>query len=97
MILKVAERIHELRDAHDMTQASLARRMGVTRSSVNAWEMGISVPSTEKLVELSEIFHTSTDYMLGITTTETINLERYDVKEKEIIYKLLNYFDNIQN
>lgn len=37
MILKVSERIHKLRDKHDMTQAALARKMGVTRSSVNAW------------------------------------------------------------
>lgn len=95
MILKIAERIHELRDKHNMTQAALARRMGVTRSSVNAWEMGISVPSTDNLVELSEIFHTSTDYLLGVSNKEQINLEKYDIKEKEIIYRLLSYFDSI--
>lgn len=95
MILKVAERIHELRDKHNMTQAALARRMGVTRSSVNAWEMGISVPSTDKLVELSEIFHTSTDYLLGLNDSEYVNLDKYDTKEKEIIYRLLNYYDSV--
>lgn len=97
MILKVAERIHELRDKHDMTQAALARKMSVTRSSVNAWEMGISVPSTDKLVELAEIFHTSTDYLLGLSDSEYVDLERYDTQEKEIIYRLLHYFDNIHS
>ena len=97
MILKVAERIHELRNINDMTQATLARRMGVTRSSVNAWEMGISIPSTDKIVELSEIFHTSTDYLLGLSDSECINLQKYNTKEKEILYKMLNYFDNVHN
>lgn len=96
MILKVAERIHELRDKHNITQAALARRMGVTRSSVNAWEMGISLPSTDNLVQLSEIFHTSTDYLLGLSSTETISLENYSVSEKEIIYRLLSYYDSIR-
>ena len=27
-----------------MTQASLAEQLGITWSSVNAWEMGVSVP-----------------------------------------------------
>lgn len=97
MILKVAERIHELRDKHNITQAALARRMGITRSSVNAWEMGISVPATDKLVQLAKIFHTSTDYLLGISTAESINIENYSISEKEIIYRLLSYYDNIRN
>ena len=33
-----------------MTQADVAKKLGITRSSVNAWEMGISVPSTMYLV-----------------------------------------------
>lgn len=96
MILKTAERIHELRDTHKLTQSALAHRMGITRSSVNAWEMGISIPSIEKLIELADIFHTSTDYILGITSSEYIDLEKYNQSQKEIIYQLLNYFDSLQ-
>ena len=52
----VAERISELREQQNMTQAELAKRLGITRSSVNAWEQGISVPSTQYIVELSALF-----------------------------------------
>lgn len=95
MILKIAENIGNLREKHDMKQSDLARRMKVSRSSVNAWEMGISVPTTEKIVELSQIFHTTSDYLLGISDTEYINLENYNNTEKEFIYRLLAYFDSI--
>ena len=62
----VAERISELREQQNMTQAELAKRLGITRSSVNAWEQGISVPSTQYIVELSALFGVSTDYLLGV-------------------------------
>lgn len=75
-----------------MTQSELARKMGITRSSVNAWEMGISVPSTEKVVELSLLFHTMTDYLLGLSQTEFVSIETYSLDEKELIYRLANYF-----
>ena len=94
MILKIAERIRELRDKHNLTQSDLARRLSVTRSSVNAWEMGISVPSTDRLAELAIFFHTTTDFLLGIDSGEYVNLDNYTVKEKEIIYRLLSYYDS---
>lgn len=40
----VADKIKHLREKMGMTQASLAEQLGITRSSVNAWEMGVSVP-----------------------------------------------------
>mgnify|MGYP002508824218 CR=1 FL=1 len=38
-----ADTIKLLRNARGMTQADLAKKLNITRSSVNAWEMGISV------------------------------------------------------
>lgn len=70
----VADRIKSLREKQGKTQAELAKQLGITRSSVNAWEMGISVPSTQYIVELSNIFNVSTDFLLGVNTSATINV-----------------------
>ena len=43
-----------------------AKQLGITRSSVNAWEMGISVPSTQYIVEISRLSHVSTDYLFSL-------------------------------
>lgn len=43
----VADRIRALREQKELTQTELSKLLGITRSSVNAWEMGISVPSTQ--------------------------------------------------
>ena len=55
------ERIHDLRERSGMTQTDLAIRLGVTRSCVNAWEMGVSRPSLDNILSLSRIFHATTD------------------------------------
>ena len=60
----VADRIKQLRLSNNMTQTDLAKKLNITRSSVNAWEMGISTPSTAYIVELAQLFHVSTDYLL---------------------------------
>ena len=70
----IAERISKLRTQQNLTQSELAKRLGITRSSVNAWELGISVPSTQYIVELSELFHVSTDYLFGVCPSATINV-----------------------
>lgn len=93
MVLKTAERIKELREKNDLTQTELAKRMNVTRSSVNAWEMGISIPSTEKIVELTLILHTTSDYLLGINNDEILPIYKYSSEEKELIYQMISYFD----
>ncbi|MBQ8235442.1 MAG: helix-turn-helix transcriptional regulator [Clostridia bacterium] len=43
----ISDKIKILREKNSLTQAELARELGITRSGVNAWEMGISVPSNQ--------------------------------------------------
>lgn len=66
------ERLKDLRDRLGYTQSDLAKKLSITRASVNAWEMGISAPSTSWLVELSNLFHVTTDYLLGLDDCITI-------------------------
>ena len=87
------ERIHDLRERSGMTQTDLAIRLGVTRSCVNAWEMGVSRPSLDNLKTLGRIFHTTTDYLLGYDNHDTISIEGYSIEEKELIMRLVRYIE----
>ncbi len=71
----IADKIKALRESRGITQAELARQLGVTRSGVNAWEMGLSVPSTQYVVDLALFFKVSTDFLLGIDSSSTLNIE----------------------
>ena len=85
----VAERIKALRESNGLTQADLARKLSITRSSVNAWELGISVPSTQYIVELAQIFHVSTDYLLGTDTFVTLPVDGLTEEDKKVVYNLI--------
>lgn len=85
----VADRIKVLREQSDMTQAELARRLGITRASVNAWEQGISVPSTQCIVELAEMFKVSTDYLLGVDTSASVSVAGLNEKDIQLIHSII--------
>ncbi|MBQ9535081.1 MAG: helix-turn-helix transcriptional regulator [Clostridia bacterium] len=89
-----AERIKVLREQRGYTQTELAKRLGITRSSVNAWEMGISVPSTQYIVELAGIFKVSTDYLLGVASTETVSIAGLKEEDIRLVYALISHLKN---
>lgn len=86
-----ADRIKQLREEKGYTQAELAKQLGITRSSVNAWEMGISVPSTQYIVELASIFKVSTDYLLGVDTTATIEISGLSDSDVQLIHYIVGH------
>ena len=90
----VADRIRGLRERSGMTQTELAKQLGITRSSVNAWEMGISTPSTAYIVELAQLFHVSTDYLLGLSDNVSLDISHLTEKEIQLVYNLVQYFRN---
>ena len=92
----VCDTIKSLRETAGLSQSALAKRLGVTRSSVNAWEMGLSIPTAQYIVELSQLFHVSTDYLLGLNNTQAIYIDRLSQEEKQILYSLSHYFQDKQ-
>ena len=87
----VAERIKRLREQKGLTQAELAKRLGITRSSVNAWEMGISVPSTQYVVELAHLFKVSTDYVLGVDNSASVSVTGLTEKDIQVVHALISH------
>lgn len=89
----IADRIRFLRNRQGLSQSELARILHITRSSVNAWELGISTPSTATIIALAQIFHVSTDYLLELDDSygDMINLKGFSEEEKALIFHLINY------
>ena len=90
----ICDTIKELRERAGLSQSALAKKIGVTSAVVNAWEMGLSIPTTQYVAELTQLFHVSADYMLGLDNTESIYIGNLSEEEKHILYSLLNYFHN---
>lgn len=57
--------IRELRTKNGLSQDQLAQKLFVTRQAVSRWETGETVPNTQTLGLLSELFGVSVDTLLG--------------------------------
>jgi transcriptional regulator with XRE-family HTH domain len=75
-----------------MTQTELAKQLGITRSGVNAWEMGMSVPSTQYVVELSLFFGVSSDYLLNIEKSATVSVEGLTEREISAVIEVIECY-----
>lgn len=60
-------RIKELREAAHMTQVRLSIELEVSQETVSAYKSEKHYPSVASLLKLSEIFHASCDYILGLS------------------------------
>ena len=94
MIRLIADKIKTLREKQGITQAELAKKLGITRAGVNAWEMGISVPSTQYIVALALFFGVSADYLLNIDHTATVSVEGLTDREIASIVEIIQCYKN---
>jgi transcriptional regulator with XRE-family HTH domain len=81
-LFNISDRLKNLRQNKGITQTQLAKLLSLTRSSINGWEMGTSIPSIQYVVELSKIYNVSTDYILGTDTRVVIYAD--GLSEKDI-------------
>lgn len=84
-----ARRIKQLRESKNLTQSDLAKKLNITRSAVNSWEMEISTPTAQNLVEMSKIFNVSVDYLLGLDKDNVIDVTGLGDKELKLVYELI--------
>ena len=90
----IADKIKLLREKSGLTQSDLARQIGITRSGVNAREMGITVPSTQYVVELALFFGVSTDYLFDLDKTATVSVKGLDDREIASIVEIIQCYKN---
>lgn len=63
----IGERLSEIRKDHGDTQADLAEKLNASIYAVRSWEQEKSTPSHEMLISICQMYHVSSDYLLGLT------------------------------
>ncbi len=66
-IMRLKERLKELRTEKRIGQIQLAKETGLSKSAIARWELGISEPTASALVALAKYFNVSVDFLLGLT------------------------------
>ncbi|MBQ8254618.1 MAG: helix-turn-helix transcriptional regulator [Clostridia bacterium] len=89
----LSKKICELRSSFGWTQVQLAQRLGVTKQTVSNWENDNIQPSIEMLVKLSKVFNVSTDSLLGLTPTSSINVDGLPAEFVAHIVQIINDYN----
>lgn len=66
-VMKMYQKIRDLREDQDLSQAQLAKILNISQSTYSRYESGyLDIPSNI-LIALAKFYHVSTDYILGLT------------------------------
>lgn len=90
MILDLSIRLRELRVNKHLRQEQVAKIIGVTKSTISAYENDLRQPSFEILLKLANLYCVSTDYLLGRTDTVSIDLTDLTAAEATLVTELVN-------
>ncbi|MBE5780454.1 MAG: helix-turn-helix transcriptional regulator [Clostridiales bacterium] len=66
-------RIKEMREDRDWTQQYVADLLHINRRTYGAYENGVNMIPVDILIQLSCIYETSVDYLLGLTNNKMRN------------------------
>ena len=69
--MKFSDILKGLRKEYGMTQVELAKKLGLTRSSLSMYELGDREPDFETLEAIADYFNVDMDYLLGRSTKTT--------------------------
>ncbi len=86
-MVNFGDKLKALRVDAGMTQTQLAKRLNVTKSVVSYYELHERTPSPEILIQLSNIFHVTCDYLLGIDHKKLIDVS--DLSDDDVKFLLI--------
>lgn len=66
--MDIGLKIQELRKKQGLNQSELAEKIDVSRQAVSKWELGETVPDTENVLKLCELFSVTPNEFFGIET-----------------------------
>lgn len=93
---QVGKRIHQLRTTAGLSMAALASAVGLAgKSTINDWEKGRTLASTERMTKLAVFFKVSTNYLLYGNLTEYVTtiFQKNGLNHSEFNVLLWEYVD----
>ena len=82
--MKFSDRLSKLRNENNLSRDDLAKKLGVSYSTVSKYETGTREPDFKSLEVISKLFGVTTDYLLGLTNDPSLT----EKDEKDIAKRM---------
>lgn len=92
MVYDFGYRLRDLRAKKRLTQTQVAKRLNLSKATISGYENNIKTPSIDVLIQLSALYGTSTDYILGLETRKMVMVEGLSEPQQEILNALVDEF-----
>lgn len=92
MKAEFSENLRRLRAEKGLTQTELAKRIGVNKSIVSAYESQERMPSLNVLVRLSYVLNVSMEYLLGVSRNKTIDISNLTPEQVSAVNAVIEEF-----
>ena len=88
----LADKIIEERKKNGWSQEELASKLGVSRQAVSKWESSGSIPDLQRILQMSELFGVTTDYLLKDEIEEERQNEYVETKTIKVSMEEANQY-----
>ena len=82
--MKMPDKIIKLRKANGWSQEELAEKVDVSRQAISRWENGTALPDAQNVLQISKLFHVTTDYLLNDDYESDDDIPAVQTATKEI-------------
>ncbi len=83
--MDIGSKLYSLLAEKGVTQTDLARSLNLATSTLNGYIRNKRQPDAQTLIRLAAYFHTSTDYIYGITSSKEVPAPSYSAEEHRLI------------
>lgn len=84
-----SQKLRMLRESRHLTQLQVAKRIGVTKATVSAYETATKAPSIEMLIRLSRLFGVTVDYLVCINSPQGLDISGLDEDSVALVSALV--------
>ena len=84
-MVEFGDRLRQLRKDRKLTQQQLADLIDVKNSVISFYEVGERIPSPDVLRKLALALHVTSDYLLGIERTATLDASGLDEQDRLVV------------
>lgn len=89
--MKLSDKIVGLRKSNRMSQEELSEKLNVSRQAISRWEMGSALPDTTNILQISNLFGVTTDYLLNDDYKSDNDLTKIKEIKEDNIKQILIY------
>lgn len=90
-MVEFGNKLRQLRKDRKLTQQQLAELIGVKNSVISFYEVGERTPSPDVLRKLALALHVSTDFLLGIERSATLDASGLDEQDRLVVQTMISH------